>query len=75
MKRTPELHDYVVASIDPEAGIFKVVEVDGRVVGLVDAEIKILYPERAQQTQWVDVSLLQKPSAFQVRQLEKLHDE
>lgn len=63
-KRAFRVHDLVVVSHKPDAAIYRVVEIDGFRIGVIDAELNI-----KQATQWNDVSIFTRPSNAQVSRI------
>jgi len=61
---TYEENDLVVVSQAPDATVYRVTQTDGRAVGIIDTEIEHSHPR--QRPQWVDCSILSRPSDEQI---------
>jgi len=65
MKKTPKKYDTVCMNGNSDATVFRVVDVDGRRIGLIDATIEDKRPN--QTVQWVDRSLMEPATVGQLK--------
>lgn len=65
MKKTPKKYDTVCMNGNPDATVFRVVEVDGFNVGLIDATIEDKHPNQA--VQWMDRGLMEPATRAQLQ--------
>lgn len=63
MKKMPKKYDTVCMNGNPDATVFRVVEVEGRNIGLIDATSK----QENQRVQWMDVSLMEPATRGQLQ--------
>jgi len=63
MKKTPKKYDTVCMNGNSDATVFRVVDVDGRRIGLIDATNKL--PNQA--VRWMDRSLMEPATVGQLK--------
>ena len=59
-----DINDLVVLNTTPDAVLWRVCEIDGHGVGLIDAAFERVQPN--QQIQWIDRCYLHKPTKAQL---------
>ena len=63
MKKAPKKYDTVCMNGNSDAAVFRVVEVEGRNIGLIDATSQ----QEKQRGQWIDVSLMEPATVGQLK--------
>jgi len=63
MKKAPRKYDTVCMNGNSDATVFRVVEVEGRNIGLIDATSQ----QENQRVQWMDVSLMEPATVGQMK--------
>jgi hypothetical protein len=63
VKKAPKKYDAVCLNGNPDAAVFRVVEVNGSMVGIIDATLDS--PD--QQVRWTDYSLMEPATRVQLQ--------